>query len=346
MPPVTGRESYFDNVKFVVGCLVIIGHLGHEISGPPQTYVAVEVLFASFRMPLFVFLAGHFSRGFLRGKDRAARLFTKVMAPYLLFELAYSALEAVLDGKALVWDPMVPFDHMWFLAALLLWRAAAPLWLRFRHPVALAVFVSLVSGMADLGLTVIVQTLAYLPFFVAGLVFDRRLLRWLRYPAARAVSLAGLAFLTLVFYVIVPSRFAGPGVFHEVWTNGYGPAGWSAPAGMAVRLAALATGTVVAAMVLALIPGRRSWISGLGSRSLYMYVLHYAFVMLAVRFGWYGVLPSGIPGALLLVAVAVALGAALCSRPSYMIFRWFMEPPLAWTLRYPTAPKPSQRSTF
>jgi len=328
MSKVSGREAYFDNAKFIIGALVVAGHAFDPIVLPHGFEVA-ELIGTAFRMPVFAFLVGYFSQGFLRSTGRARRLVAKVAIAYVLFDLLYRLLELWLTGEPFAFNPLSPYDHLWFLVAMLVWRGTAPLWPQLRHPFAVSVFISLTSGLVELeGFT---RILSMLPFFVLGLTVQREHLAMVRGRASyRIAGAAVLAAAYAVFFVLVPEYIAGQGVLHHAWGASYAESGLAAPVGMGVRLFFMAAALVLGAAVLALIPERAGPLSRLGSRSLYMYVLHYAFILLGKHFGWFELLPGGWLGASLAVVLSFALGAVLCSRPTYLLFRRLMEPPTGW----------------
>lgn len=335
------REAYFDNAKFLIGALVVAGHAFDPIT-LPHGFETAEIVGTAFRMPVFAFLVGHFSRGFLRSTGRARRLVAKVVIAYLLFDLLYRLLEWRLTGGAFAFNPLDPYDHLWFLVAMLVWRGTAPLWPQLRHPFAVSVFVSLTSGLVEL--EAFTRILSMLPFFVLGLTLERRHLAALRErPAHRIAGAAVLTAAYAAFFFLVPRYISGKGVLNNAWVASYAESGLAAPVGMGARLFFMAAALVLGAAVLALIPARAGRISVLGGRSLYMYVLHYAFIQLGRHFGWFEPLPEGWLGASLVVVLSFVLGAVLCSRPTYLLFRRLMEPPTDWLFapRRPAEDRPA-----
>lgn len=335
------REAYFDNAKFVIGCLVFIGHaftrldLGRE-------FAVLEAMGASFRMPVFAFLVGYFSQGFLRSTGRARRLIAKIALAYLLFDLLYQVLDAVLGLRPFDFTPLSPYLHLWFLTAMFIWRGSAPIWWQMRHPFAVSVFVSLVAGLSELG--VFTRILSMLPFFVLGLMIKREHFAYLRRPAIRVAAVFVLLAEFAVLYLVIPRFIDGKGFFRAMWNQSYARSDLIAPVGTGLRFLALFGTLVAGAAVLALISERSGWISRLGTRSLYMYVLHYALIRIATAYGWFDLLPAGPAGPLLAAAICVVLGIVLCSRPTQIVFHRLLEPPTDWLFqprRKPTPPRPA-----
>ncbi|MCD0448782.1 acyltransferase family protein [Actinocorallia sp. API 0066] len=332
----SSREAYFDNAKFLIGGLVVMGHAIDYID-PPHAFEAFEMACAAFRMPVFAFLVGYFTQGFLRSHGRARRLVAKIAIAYLIFLLLYQILEAVLKDLPFGYNPLDPYDHLWFLTAMFVWRGVAPLWLQLRHPVAVAVFVSLAAGLVEL--QAFTRIVSMLPFVVLGLVVRREHLEPLRRRGVRVAAGVVLAAEFAAFLVLLPDYISGKGVLYNAFANSYAGSELSAPVGMGVRAFFVVTALVAGAAVLSLVPTREGLVSRLGGRSLYMYVLHYGVIQVAVRLGWFDLLPQGLAGALIVVVLAFALGAVLCSPPVAKVFHRLMEPPTSWLFARP-APKP------
>ncbi|GAB2835135.1 acyltransferase family protein [Actinocorallia aurea] len=335
-----GREAYFDNAKFVIGCLVVVGHAFTWVD-LGRWFTAFEAMGSSFRMPVFAFLVGYFSQGFLRSTGRARRLIAKIALAYLAFDLLYKILDAVLGLRPFEFSPLSPYTHLWFLTAMFVWRGSAPLWWQMRHPFPVAVFVSLVAGLSQMG--IFTKILSMLPFFVLGLLVKREHFEILRRPAVRLAAVGVLVAEFAVILLVLPEFMDGREFFRGLWNRSYADAGFVAPVGTGLRFLALFGTIAVGAAVLSLIPARSGPVSRLGSRSLYMYVLHYAVIRIVLAGEWFDLVPGGPAGALLTLALCVVLGVILCSRPTQVVFRSVLEPPTDWLFKH-RAPKPRPAS--
>ncbi|MBC6462610.1 acyltransferase family protein [Actinomadura sp. HBU206391] len=329
--PPRPRDPYFDNAKFLAVVLVVIGHAWGPLEGLRPSDTA-HLFVYTFHMPLFIVIAGHFSRSFAvkRGKVRA--LMTGVAVPYLLFAAAYPLYVSMLGGAAFVWSPLSPYYLTWFLLALLMWRLSTPLWQQLRLPLVIAVVISLVSAVVRLPDPVVTRTLGFLPFFVGGLLLTEDHFRLLRTRPARiaAVLVAGAATVT--------AALAEPHVNPE-WIHYRHPGdqlGLSFLASFGVRAAVLMCGLVMTAAFLALVPARRTWFTELGAASMYVYLLHGFVILGATYAGWYTrVRELGAVGGLAVVTVlGVMLVFATGSRPARRAFRWAVEPRLDWAFRH------------
>lgn len=132
-------------------------------------------------MPLFVMISGYLSKRFTLTDDKVARLVGSTLAPYLVFQCAYSLFAWAVGGREFKVDVLDPYYLTWFLLALFVWRLLTSVWRRLRYPLATAVLVCLLGYMTDIGSTLdLYRILGLVPFYVLGLTLSPELLARLR----------------------------------------------------------------------------------------------------------------------------------------------------------------------
>lgn len=328
--PTDARDPHYDNVKFLAVVLVVLGHAWYSLDGGRLT-AAAHLFVYTFHMPVFILIAGFFSRRFATTRSKVRRLVVGVGVPYLIFEAAYPLYVHVLHGDRFVWSPLSPYWVMWFLPALFVWRLSTPFWQQVRWPLVIALAASLASGAIQLPDQLATRVLGFLPFFVIGLLMRDEHVQWLRTRPARV----GAVLVTVA--AGATSVFMAPRMSDE-WLSyraDYGDLGVSPYAGMILRVAMLACGLAMTGAFLALTPRRRMWFTDLGGRSMYVYLLHGFFIFGATYAGWYhGANRLGAIGGFAAVSVlGVLVAVALATRPVQRIFRWVVEPRLGWAFR-------------
>ncbi|MEQ4725866.1 acyltransferase family protein [Nonomuraea sp. B19D2] len=162
--PVTARDPFFDNAKYLAIVLVVCGHLIEDQRGaaiPHALYFYVYL----FHMPLFIVLSGYLSRRFTFSAGKARKLISTLAVPYLIFEFAYSLPRLLLYGKFEL-SLLDPYYLTWFLLSLFLGRLSTPVWQQLRWPLGIAVALSLLTGMSALPDELAMnRTFAVLPFY-------------------------------------------------------------------------------------------------------------------------------------------------------------------------------------
>jgi fucose 4-O-acetylase-like acetyltransferase len=347
--PGSGRDAFFDNVKFFAVLLVVLGHTLGFIAHDPDNRVAraVYMVVYAFHMPLFIMVCGYFSRSFARqptGGRRLERLLCGTLIPYLLFTVLYGLYLNLGRDEWIPIRPLVPWYLLWFLVALFIWRITAPLWTALRAPLPIALALMIAIGWyrqpEELALG---QVFQFLPFFVIGLVARRehvrlvresRVLRWAAAPIF-AVALAAA-------YHVAPTA-------KSEWLyrrSGHDVLGVSMLHWTVVSLGLAAVGLVLSLAFLAVIPSRASVVTGLGENSKYIYLLHGFLIEGARRLEYDRITLWTTPAGLILLSlIAATVAVLLGSRPVRALTRWAVEPRLGWAFVQPADAANSERRT-
>jgi fucose 4-O-acetylase-like acetyltransferase len=319
------RDPHLDNAKFLA-ILLVAG--GHSLSGLRDVPLAAAIwnFFYMFHMPLFVMVSGYLSKRFTLTDDKVSRLVGSTLAPYLIFQCAYSLFAWGVDGRKFQFDVLDPYYLTWFLIALFVWRLLTPVWRRLRYPVATAVLVCLLVYMTDIGSTLdMYRILGLVPFYVIGLTLSPEVLQIVRRPAAR---LTGAAVLVAGFGV----AFVTHDHMNARWLN------WDASnadlgvdelTGTMMRMGLLLTATVLLIAFLAVVPSRQTWYSDLGAATLYGYLLHGFVARLFTFEGWHKLAWfDTVPGILSAMLAGFVVITLLSTAPVRKVTRWAVEPNL------------------
>lgn len=299
------RDPWLDNVKILLVTFVVIGHAWGQLEPRNDALWLYDFVY-TWHIPAFVLITGHLSRSVTWSRSDLVAAVTTLLVPYLLFEPALYGFRLALGqtpDEGPLW--LVPHWTMWYLIVLFVWRLATPALMKHWAAIPLSVGVSLLGGLVDVLYLDLPRMLGLLPFFVMGLHLERRHLT----AISRTWWLKPLAVFALVWIFTLADHTDDLArqafLFYDA---GYDTLGYSDPEGMAVRLAVLGTGVLGTVAVLALIPRRASWITGLGAATMVVYLFH-GFVIRAVEAtGWLGVSAER---PLLALAVTAAGGAAV-----------------------------------
>ena len=207
----------------------------------------------------------------------------------------------------------------WYLLAMAYWYAAAPTLgrLGWRRGMALSLALSYASGFVDLsdGLLAISRSLAFLPWFAAGLYCPVERVVALRESRSRTVR-AALAAAVALAAAIALARVLDTHAYDWFFQMVYGDNPYRAlPLDLLGKTVAAATALVFSAAVLRLVPSRRSWLTVLGERTLGIYVGHRLVrAWLTFRTPLYGqpVLLDPVWGTLVVLGLSAVI-VAVCS---------------------------------
>ncbi len=321
-----GRDPFFDNAKFLLIVLVMAGHSWSPLQDSIPAVKAVYSVVYLLHMPAFILICGYFSRGFTGTPRQIRALLTRVLLPYLLFQAAYQALDLWISGGPFTFHPTRPTHVLWFLVALFLWRLSVPVWNAVRHPVALAVAVSLAAGTTEIGYELALpRVLMFLPWFVLGLRLRPEHFDRLHTPAVRRVACAVLLVALVVTYQL------GSWINTD-WFNmqyDHNQLGSSLPGYFALRILLFVVSGLLVASLLALVPCRRTRYTMLGALTMFPFLAHGLVIEALEHLGAADAVGSlGAAAAPLLALFALALALLLSSRPVRMVLRPLVEPAL------------------
>lgn len=331
--PSTPRLAFLDNARFWVMLMVVITHpLFHFISldAGRALYYWLNLLM----MPAFAMLSGYISRNFSGTPKEIQRTVSTLVIPYLIVETSYQVLQRHFTGQPDPYMLLSPKWVAWFLSALFLWRLTTPIWRNLRHPIVVAIVISLIVPLTEVpNVFAIPKMLGMLPFYVIGMFmtidrFER--LATVRNRIAAATVLIAVAVACLLFA-------NSWDVSWTKWRHRYDEAALHATwlEGIAARSVLIVVGIAMSLAIISLASRKYSWMSRCGQRTLYCYLLHGFVVLFLLHqthvFEW--LRAQGNLGLALLVAGAIVLGIALMSKPVAVVFRPFFESNLDWAFR-------------
>lgn len=327
------RDAHLDNAKFFGVILVVCGHVLTDLRDTTSAH-ALYLFVYMFHMPLFIVLAGHFSRSFTFSAGKARKLITSIAAPYIIFEVAftyYRWLLGITDKPAV--SLLEPYFVLWFMVALFVWRLSTPVWQQLRWPIGVAVAISVLAGTANLPTTLdLYRIFGLLPFFVIGLMLKPEHFELLKRPRARLAGALVLA-CGLGMAILVHRHMATE---WALWRKSFADLHVSNFTGGAMRLGMLLAGATLVAAFLAVVPAKHGWYTRFGGATMYAYLLHGFGTKLMEAKHWYD--PSWLhtaPGVVVAMAVAAGFAMLLMTAPVRRVTRWAVSPSLGWAFTKP-----------
>ena len=115
------REYQYDNLRFLLIALVVLGHLLEIAGGIPGRKILYDVIY-SFHMPAFLFLSGMFAR-----LDRGRFLFGLCL-PYLALQVLYLSWARLLGEQQTQLEFARPYWLLWYLFVLMLYTLLLPVY--------------------------------------------------------------------------------------------------------------------------------------------------------------------------------------------------------------------------
>ncbi|WP_297636953.1 acyltransferase family protein [uncultured Clostridium sp.] len=261
------RDYYFDTLKGVLIIAVIIGNI-LELAAPQNVDLHFFILFLyMFHMPLFTFVSGYFSKKSNRTTvQKVKSIFLTYIFAQILY-VAYSNFFLHLD-----YDLTLLYTHwtFWYLLSLTFWYIISDyiknpkLWLIGSILFSLIIgFDNSVGSSASFS-----RTFFFLPFFIAGTMFKREYVDWLK--KRRIYFLIPSIIILIILYTLrhyTPVDLLFEYTNYETFQSlGLFP--------LFMRAFHYIGAFFLSGFILTLIPEKKYYISNLGKISLWVYLVH------------------------------------------------------------------------
>ena len=269
------RRDYIDELKGLGILLVVFGHFMEQYRMNYPFVSATFFCIYAFHMALFCACSG------LVARFNPRKLVTQQLWLYFLGQSLMLVFRAVVlredfaESGGVLAALLLPWRHMWYLYALIFWHLTLPLLCLLRDRLGLA------GGLIDWPF-MLVRVFAFFPFYAFGVLFrlqlDTLAASAAQNRAAQLLPAAGLAVGYGLYFIRVFCSETildnSAELFHDV-----SYAGGDRPEYRIVfYLVGIAT---TAALVAAFSSGRR--LTGLGRRTLAIYLLHLPILALLVQ---------------------------------------------------------------
>lgn len=264
------RDAYFDNAKFILIALVVLGHFFTSYIDTFEIIGALYKTIYSFHMPGFILLAGLFAKG-VYAKGYFLKIIKKLLIPYILFQIIYTIYYYFLyQNSTFTIDIFKPQWSLWFLLSMFFWNI---LILGFAKlppfvGISISILIAMLVGYVEFPYLSFSRTLVFFPFFLIGYYLDKNHLKRLTKPSVRMISVI-LMLLLLIVYYINPD-------FNEQWLFGsksFDQLGDVTFHAMIKRLIIIAVSLLMVFSFLSFISQNQQVYTKWGTQTLYVYLL-------------------------------------------------------------------------
>lgn len=162
----SSRSPYLDNIKGILIFLVVFAHCLYDSQDNTIVNYIVDFIYM-FHMPVFVFVTGYLSKS---ERSRSPLSLLRLGICYVIFNAVM--MYGFYPGSM---SALTPYNSMWYILAVIVWRAAAPHLAKKRHIIPVLTVIAFVTGCwSDIDNTLAVsRILCFSPFFMAGYLFDK-----------------------------------------------------------------------------------------------------------------------------------------------------------------------------
>lgn len=270
------RILVWDNVKFFLMFMVVIGHLADGNTAGSRLFRSVFLIVYSFHMPLFLFVSGLFHKN-TKIKEKMVSYFSL----YIVLKIVFFFVR-ILNGGKPSFQVFTEDGLPWFMFSMACY-VGVTYFLRDidkRYVLVISLLLGLFAGYdKEVGKYLVAsRTIVYYPFFVLGTMIQREQLeRLMKNPKCKILGwlvMTGFSGLCLLYtdrLYIFRHLFTGQNFYkEEIFAFG-----------AVYRIAAYAIAVTVGLAFLLMIPtGNLKKISEFGKRTLQIYFWHHVIVLL------------------------------------------------------------------
>jgi len=315
------RNAFIDNAKVILVFLVVFGHMIQPFVSGSNPMNTLYMWIYTFHMPAFILLAGFFAKG-LGDFKYVINLMKKLIVPYIIFQVIYSGYYYLIGNPGWQTDLFSPHWSLWFLFSLFCWHMLL-YWFK-KIPPALGITIAIQMGLivgyfGEIGHTFsLSRTFVFFPFFLIGYwVTEKQLLQTVKNKQMKFISIGIMAVLAISIYFLPD--------FQTGWllaSSSYSDLGMSEYGGL-MRLLVYAVAGLMVISIFAWIPRKHYRWTKLGTRTLYVYLLHGFFIQFFRQAELFEI--NNLFDVLGLAALSAALVILLSSRPIVGIWQPLIE---------------------
>jgi len=266
------RNYYFDNLKFILIFLVVLGH-ALEPFIDDSLILPVYTLIYAFHMPLFIFISGYFSKH-IDSSAYATKIFKKLLIPYIIFETLYSLFDYWLTGdEQLTFTYFTPTWILWYLFSMIIWKVILPVVVKLKYILPISIVLAVVIGYAsDAGYYAsLSRSIVFFPFFLAGYFTQGHWLDKLKTRSVKVVALIVAAVIGCGMYLFAP-RMNVELLYHSLPYRALGYSVWYAGI---YRLASMLLAAILGLCIMAWVTKRRlPIVTSAGQHTMVVFLLH------------------------------------------------------------------------
>lgn len=325
------RESYYDNVRFVLMFIVVLCHSLETMRGASDKIAYLHELLLSFCMPLFVFLTGFFAKGMAKpGTPKRTRILN-IAFLYVIVQLLKMAIAGYTSF-------LKPAYGNWFLIGMIVWYAVLPLVAKLKPAavMTLSILFALLIGMDPYANTVLQtsRVICFFPFFMMGFYLSKEQAEVLKNPKVRLLGVV-ILLVTAVFCLTVWRELTPLSMMHA--NKSYPQMKVSNLEGCVMRLVWYLFATAAGFGVMCIIPRKETKLTVFGTRTLPIFIIHTClYLFISQKTDFFATIAGFSNGYLLLTTVLTYtfIVTIICGNKYFnQAFNWFMGYDFHWLMK-------------
>lgn len=320
----TKRIALWDNLKFFLIVMVVIGHFFGRFILEYSDCKGIYIFVYSFHMPAFIFIAGLFSKKTVN-ENRIERALPYLVLYFLMKFLSYF-VNYIYNRQYVTTDLLSEVYVPWFCLSMFWFYVITMYTKRYHHKyiMGVALIASCLAGYSEINADLLawLRTVTFYPFFYLGYIWEPdKLSEKLSGIKVRLISAAGL--ILMLFLCIRYKDKLAP--MYDLFTGRhfYADLPHYPILGGVFRLGVFLLSLTLTFMLISIMPRRKTIFSRLGQRTLAIYAFHENVITVVyITFGM-NRLPALMPYGWQLMAILISiLIAVICTN---FVCNWIVK---------------------
>lgn len=328
------RDYWFDNIKAFLIICVFVGHLANgTFSTTTWWVIALQNFIYVFHMPAFMVVSGRFAK---KRVDRGdwTTVVTKMVVPYIIYQTAFLVLFSALKATPSKFSYFSPLFGLWYFINVAVYTIATTHLKKFKWLFPASIIAALAVGFC-LGTLYggFHRIVCFYPFFLFGYYTAEMKFDFCKKIPFRIICL--LMFGAIGLYVLLNYKYKWNVIswdllcMNKTYRYVAQAKSWSLLQVLDHTILRYIFGFLGFFMVLGLMPTKKTFFSYVGTHSVYVYVLHCAFIIVLRQLDEdYDLLRVLTDKWRLLIYCfsGVPLSFILASKPMRKLTGWFISP--------------------
>jgi fucose 4-O-acetylase-like acetyltransferase len=235
-------------------------------------------------MPLFIFFSGYFSKN---AEEAQGKAFLRALFPYFILNSLYYILQTILQ-KELVFSFLHDSWMLWYFLSLFTMSVMLPFIIKIKYSLILLFCFSLVIGFfSEFGTFLsLSRTICFGGYFLLGYYCNINIFEKIK--KLKIAILCVAIIISILLFVFFTSAYGLSHVRGIIYTlhrsTAYKNMEIGRITGFMFRIITIPLAILFGSLVLAFMPDKRTIFTGLGKRSIIIFVFHGYFVRLMQKY--------------------------------------------------------------
>ena len=281
-----GRVYYFDNLKFILIILVVIGHF-LDVPTKTSNYAKMVWLFIYFfHMPLFVFISGYFSKNVVKNRNVSKPIIFITL--YAILSFIQYLIKIYIGGGSGYLKILTSSSIQWYLFSMAIWYLFSMLTEKVnkKYMLAASLIIALIIGYdKTIGdFLILSRIIVFYPFFILGsMLNEEQIMKYVKNKKLKIASVIVLLIIAIIFILFIDKIYfirpiaTGRNSYFSLNNN-------IEKYGIFYRIIWYIVSFIMSFCVCMIIPRGKTFFSKLGKRTLTVYFLHAIVLWLWVQY--------------------------------------------------------------